>query len=73
MWPRQGPLPGFSAIRVRSPLTCQSYPFTSGVKAGKALTLTTGSAPQHGEFALEFSPLEPGHYLVEGRGAGRVD
>ncbi|MEM7538414.1 MAG: carboxypeptidase-like regulatory domain-containing protein [Chloroflexota bacterium] len=64
-----GSLPGFSAIRVEV-IDMPELPVHLWREGWEGMTLTTGSAPQHGEFALEFSPLEPGHYLVEAEGLG---
>lgn len=62
-----GSMPGFSAIRaeVRGRSGHTVFMTKEDQTTQEALT---GSRPDLGEFALEFSPLEPGRYIVEPKG-----
>lgn len=62
-----GSMPGFSALRVEvdGELDLPVYLSREG---WDGLMQRTGSKPELGKFALEFSPLDPGFYVVEPEG-----
>ncbi|MEZ4661910.1 MAG: carboxypeptidase-like regulatory domain-containing protein, partial [Caldilineaceae bacterium] len=62
-----GSMPGFSAIRVE---VAEQYdlPVYLSKEEWDGMVALTGSKRELGRFALEFSPLEPGYYIVEPAG-----
>ena len=64
-----GSMPGFSAVRVEVK-DQPELPVYISKEEWDGMMRHTGSKPQLGEFALEFSPLEPGFYVVEPEGLG---
>ncbi len=62
-----GSMPGFSAIRVEVKGE-PDLPVYLSKEEWDGMMARTGSKPLLGEFALEFSPLEPGFYVVEPEG-----
>jgi len=64
-----GPAPGLSIIRV-SVQGKTDLPVRISAEGWKGFTRNTGSKPEFGPFALEFSPLGPGRYLIEPEGLG---
>lgn len=64
-----GSMPGYSVVRVeveKSP----SLPVHIWKEDWEGMMRRTGSKPEYGQFALEFSPLGPGQYMVEPEGLG---
>jgi hypothetical protein len=64
-----GSMPGFSAVRVEVQ-GMADLPVRIWKDDWDGMQQRTGSRPDYGEFALEFSPLGPGIYLVEPEGLG---
>jgi len=58
------PMPGFSAIRVEVAGEADRLVHLSK-EDWEGRVARTGSRPDLGDYALEFSPLDPGYYLVE--------
>ncbi len=64
-----GAAPGLSLIRV-SVEGAADLPVRISADGWEGYTRTTGSKPEFGPFALEFSPLGPGDYVIEPEGLG---
>lgn len=64
-----GSMPGYSVVRVEVENT-PSLPVHIWKEDWEGMMRRTGSRPEYGQFALEFSPLGPGHYMVEPEGLG---
>lgn len=62
-----GSMPGFSAVRVEVNGE-RDLPVYLSREDWDGLMQRTGSKPALGEFALEFSPLDPGYYIIEPEG-----
>ncbi len=62
-----GSMPGFSVVRVEVE-NKRSWPVQIWREDWAGVRALTGSKPEYGDFALEFGPLEPGHYMVEAEG-----
>ena len=59
-----GSMPGFSAVRVEV-VGKKGLPVYLSKADWDGMNGESGSRPDLGEFALEFSPLEPGYYIIE--------
>ncbi len=59
--------PGFSVVRAEV-LGRMDWPVRIYTEGWAGITQRTGSKQEYGEFALEFSPLGPGRYVVEPEG-----
>lgn len=66
-----GSMPGFSAIRVEVAERAD-LPVYLSREDWDGMVALTGSKRELGRFALEFSPLEPGYYIVEPAGLNVV-
>ncbi|NJN82816.1 MAG: hypothetical protein HC802_11430 [Caldilineaceae bacterium] len=64
-----GEMPGYSVVRVEVEGQ-RDLPVHIWKDDWKGMSRRTGSKPEYGDFALEFSPLEPGVYMVEPEGLG---
>ena len=64
-----GEAPGLSVIRV-SVEGKVGLPVHISAEGWEGYTRETGSKPEYGPYALEFSPLGPGAYLIEPEGLG---
>ena len=64
-----GPHPGLSLIRV-SVEEMPDLPVRIYADGWEGFSRRTGSKPEYGPFALEFSPLGPGQYTIEPEGLG---
>lgn len=64
-----GSMPGYSVVRVEVENT-PSLPVHIWKEDWAGMMRRTGSRPEYGQFALEFSPLGPGHYMIEPEGLG---
>lgn len=64
-----GSMPGYSVVRVEVENT-PSLPVHIWKEDWEGMMRRTGSRPEYGQFALEFSPLGPGHYMIEPEGLG---
>ncbi len=62
-----GSMPGFSVVRVEVE-NKRDWPVQIWREDWAGVRALTGSKPEYGDFALEFGPLEPGHYMVEAEG-----
>ncbi len=64
-----GSMPGYSVVRVEVE-NSPSLPVHIWKEDWEGMMRRTGSKPEYGQFALEFSPLGPGQYMVEPEGLG---
>lgn len=64
-----GSMPGYSVVRVEVEDQVD-LPVHIWKEEWEGMMRRTGSKPEIGPFALEFSPLGPGHYMVEPEGLG---
>ena len=64
-----GSMPGFSVVRVEVE-GMRALPIYIWKEDWEGMMRRTGSKPEYGDFAAEFSPLGPGHYMVEPEGIG---
>ncbi len=64
-----GSMPGFSVVRVEVD-GMRGLPVYIWKEDWEGMMRRTGSKPEYGECAAEFSPLGPGHYMVEPEGIG---
>jgi hypothetical protein len=64
-----GSMPGYSVVRVEVE-GMEELPVHIWKEDWEGMMRRTGSKPEYGRFALEFSPLGPGHYMVEPEGLG---
>jgi len=64
-----GPAPGLSLIRV-SVEGQSDLPVRIFADGWEGFSRNTGSKPEFGPYALEFSPLGPGQYVIEPEGLG---
>lgn len=64
-----GSMPGFSVVRVEVE-GMRGLPVYIWKEDWEGMMRRTGSKPEYGDCAAEFSPLGPGHYMVEPEGIG---
>ncbi len=64
-----GSMPGYSVIRVEVE-SMRGLPVYIWKEDREGMMRRTGSKPEYGECSAEFSPLGPGHYMVEPEGLG---
>jgi hypothetical protein len=64
-----GSLPGFSVVRVEVEGKAD-LPVHIWKEDWEGMMRRTGSKPDYGPHVLEFSPLGPGHYMIEPEGLG---
>lgn len=64
-----GSMPGYSIVRVEVEGKAD-LPVHIWKEEWEGMMRRTGSKPEHGPHALEFSPLGPGHYMLEAEGLG---
>ena len=64
-----GSMPGFSVVRVEVE-GMRGLPVYIWKEDWEGMMRRTGSKPEYGESAAEFSPLGPGHYMIEPEGIG---
>jgi hypothetical protein len=64
-----GSMPGYSIVRVEVEGK-SDLPVHIWKEEWEGMMRRTGSKPEHGPHALEFSPLGPGHYMIEPEGLG---
>jgi hypothetical protein len=64
-----GSMPGYSIVRVEVE-GMADLPVHIWKEDWEGMMRRTGSKPDLGPFALEFSPLGPGHYMLEAEGLG---
>jgi hypothetical protein len=64
---RAGSMPGYSVVRVEVE-GMVDLPVHIWKEEWEGMMRRTGSKPALGEYALEFSPLGPGHYIIEPEG-----
>jgi hypothetical protein len=64
-----GSMPGYSVVRVEVE-GLADIPVHIWKEDWEGMMRRTGSKPDYGAYALEFSPLGPGHYMVEPEGLG---
>jgi hypothetical protein len=64
-----GSMPGFSVVRVEVE-GMRGLPVYIWKEDWEGMMRRTGSKQEYGECAAEFSPLGPGHYMVEPEGIG---
>jgi hypothetical protein len=64
-----GSLPGFSVVRVEVEGKVD-HPVHIWKEDWEGMMRRTGTKPDFGPYALEFSPLGPGHYMIEPEGLG---
>ena len=64
-----GSMPGFSVVRVEVD-GMRGLPVYIWKEDWEGMMRRTGSKPEYGECAAEFSPLGPGHYMIEPEGIG---
>ncbi len=64
-----GSMPGYSVVRVEVE-GLRGLPVYIWKEDWEGMMRRTGSKPDYGECAAEFSPLGPGHYMVEPEGIG---
>lgn len=64
-----GNSPGFGVVQVQV-IGRPDLPVHIWAEGGEGLVQETGSKPEYGQYALEFSPLEAGEYVVEPEGLG---
>ena len=62
-------MPGYSVVRVEVE-GMRELPVYIWKEDWEGMMRRTGSKPEYGEYAAEFSPLGPGHYMVEPEGLG---
>jgi hypothetical protein len=66
---RAGSMPGYSVVRVEVE-GISDLPVHIWKEEWEGMMRRTGTKPEFGAHALEFSPLGPGHYMVEPEGLG---
>jgi hypothetical protein len=66
---RAGSMPGYSVVRVEVEGS-RDLPVHIWKEDWEGMMRRTGTKPELGDYALEFSPLGPGHYMVEAEGLG---
>jgi hypothetical protein len=64
-----GSMPGYSVVRVEVE-GMRGLPVYIWKEDWEGMMRRTGSKPEYGECSAEFSPLGPGHYMVEPEGLG---
>lgn len=64
-----GSMPGYSVVRVEVE-GMRGLPVYIWKEDWEGMMRRTGSKPEYGDHAAEFSPLGPGHYMVEPEGLG---
>jgi hypothetical protein len=64
-----GSMPGFSVVRVEVE-GMRGLPVYIWKEDWEGMMRRTGSKPEYGDCAAEFSPLGPGHYMIEPEGIG---
>lgn len=64
-----GSMPGYSIVRVEVEGKAD-LPVHIWKEEWEGMMRRTGSKTEHGPYALEFSPLGPGHYMLEAEGLG---
>ena len=64
-----GSMPGYSVVRVEVE-GMRGLPVYIWKEDWEGMMRRTGSKPEYGECAAEFSPLGPGHYMIEPEGIG---
>ncbi|MCC6456322.1 MAG: carboxypeptidase regulatory-like domain-containing protein [Caldilineaceae bacterium] len=64
-----GSMPGYSVVRVEVE-GMRGLPVYIWKEDWEGMMRRTGSKPEYGESAAEFSPLGPGHYMIEPEGIG---
>jgi hypothetical protein len=64
-----GSMPGYSVVRVEVE-GLADIPVHIWKEDWEGMMRRTGSKPDYGSYALEFSPLGPGHYMVEPESLG---
>lgn len=64
-----GSMPGYSVVRVEVE-GMRGLPVYIWKEDWEGMMRRTGSKPDYGECSAEFSPLGPGHYMVEPEGLG---
>ncbi len=64
-----GSMPGYSVVRVEVE-GMQELPVHIWKEDWEGMMRRTGSKPEYGPYVLEFSPLGPGHYMIEPEGIG---
>ena len=64
-----GSMPGYSVVRVEVE-GMKELPVHIWKEDWEGMMRRTGSKPDYGPYVLEFSPLGPGHYMVEPEGLG---
>lgn len=64
-----GSMPGYSVVRVEVE-GMKELPVHIWKEDWEGMMRRTGSKPDYGPYVLEFSPLGPGHYMIEPEGLG---
>ena len=64
-----GSMPGYSVVRVEVE-GMRGLPVYIWKEDWEGMMRRTGSKPEYGDHSVEFSPLAPGHYMVEPEGLG---
>ncbi|MEZ4615694.1 MAG: hypothetical protein R2867_09295 [Caldilineaceae bacterium] len=64
-----GSMPGYSLVRVEVE-GMKQLPVHIWKEDWEGMVRKTGSKPEYGPYVLEFSPLSPGHYMIEPEGLG---
>ena len=64
-----GSMPGYSVVRVEVE-GMRNLPVYLWKEDWEGMTRRTGTKPEYGDCVAEFSPLGPGHYMVEPEGLG---
>lgn len=64
-----GSMPGYSVVRVEVE-GMRELPVHIWKEDWEGMMRRTGSKPDYGPYVLEFSPLGPGHYMIEPEGLG---